>query len=410
MPDILKVLAQNPPLVAMLGTILGIIFLSITLMYVVAFFQGREVSFYPPKIGERLVGNGQGTLMQQSRTTSQDQPALLETAHLTPITPVDVLIGPIAQADCDQISIPTEKVTAFIIDEALRHPALFRSTFSTVPLVFESNIIFLSWDGSHAVVERVLDRSDAYPTSNAWVSCVSLYRQATALPYRNRKERALLTEMELRHTVNLYKKLLKNVGLFIESNKDDPLKLADDFSIFQSLLDEAESSLFGENPDIGVVRLEALLSSIHTFLLLNAPQVKRKQTRATKHSSTPRLTGRGNKSILLVDDQLSVLEELEAILGSQDLYRIATARNGEEALKAMVENNYDLVVTDVVMPVVDGREVAIGAKVISPRTKVLVLTSFVETSKQAEMPFDHILLKDITRKEFLDCIRDMLEK
>lgn len=412
MGEILKLLSQNPVALIILGILLGLLLLSITIIYIIAFFQGREISFYPPKIGSRLSNKEQ----KESEVKKENNQAVADKIISNPnnnsalhLTRADISISTPAFNDCSQLSISTEKITDFILGEAARHPALFISPFSSIPLVFENNVIFLSWDGSQANIERVLHRSDAYPTSDSWFLCVSLYRQATALPYRNKKGKAILSETETRHIVNLYRKLLRIVKGFIEQNKEGIEKLAVDISTFESLLDEAEVALFNENSDIGIVRLEALLSSIHKFLLLNAPQAKKeiKQKPNGTKSLTPKLSGKGEKSILIVDDQDVVLEGIAVII-EMNGYRIATAQNGEEALKAMVENDYDLVLTDMVMPVLDGREVALGAKMISPKTKILVLTSFPETSKKANTPHDGYLLKDATRNELLTCIRDLL--
>jgi eukaryotic-like serine/threonine-protein kinase len=60
--DFLKWLAGSPVLTAALIVILG----ALALMYVVAFLQGREVSFWPPKIGARPVNTTTGTVTHQS--------------------------------------------------------------------------------------------------------------------------------------------------------------------------------------------------------------------------------------------------------------------------------------------------------------------------------------------------------
>ncbi|HZS35243.1 MAG TPA: ATP-binding protein [Polyangia bacterium] len=61
--------------------------------------------------------------------------------------------------------------------------------------------------------------------------------------------------------------------------------------------------------------------------------------------------------ILLVDDQLSNLAALTATLDSPD-YDLVTARSGEEALKRLLEGDYAVIVLDVMMPGMDGYEVA----------------------------------------------------
>ena len=59
-------------------------------------------------------------------------------------------------------------------------------------------------------------------------------------------------------------------------------------------------------------------------------------------------------SILLVDDQKENITNLKSIL--DDNYQIYAALNGESALKVMEKNNIDLVLLDLIMPVMDGFE------------------------------------------------------
>jgi CheY-like chemotaxis protein len=61
--------------------------------------------------------------------------------------------------------------------------------------------------------------------------------------------------------------------------------------------------------------------------------------------------------ILLVDDREENLIALEAILGSLDL-EMVRARSGEEALKALLTDEYAVILLDVVMPGMDGFETA----------------------------------------------------
>ncbi|MDO4808733.1 MAG: response regulator [Eubacteriales bacterium] len=61
---------------------------------------------------------------------------------------------------------------------------------------------------------------------------------------------------------------------------------------------------------------------------------------------------------LLVDDELTVCEGLKKLINWADCGFIANdaARNGEEALRLHEANRYDLIVTDLKMPVMDGLE------------------------------------------------------
>ena len=61
------------------------------------------------------------------------------------------------------------------------------------------------------------------------------------------------------------------------------------------------------------------------------------------------------KNILVVDDEKEIAELIEIHLMSQD-YNVSKAKNGVEALKLLEENKYDLILLDVMMPKMDGKE------------------------------------------------------
>jgi CheY-like chemotaxis protein len=59
------------------------------------------------------------------------------------------------------------------------------------------------------------------------------------------------------------------------------------------------------------------------------------------------------QTVLVVDDEFGIGEVLEAIL-TDDGYRVVTAINGNHALERMAGNRVDLVLSDLMMPVMDG--------------------------------------------------------
>ncbi len=59
------------------------------------------------------------------------------------------------------------------------------------------------------------------------------------------------------------------------------------------------------------------------------------------------------KTILVVDDEFGIGEVLEAIL-TDDGYRVVTAINGRHALERLAGNRVDLILSDLMMPVMDG--------------------------------------------------------
>jgi two-component system alkaline phosphatase synthesis response regulator PhoP len=61
------------------------------------------------------------------------------------------------------------------------------------------------------------------------------------------------------------------------------------------------------------------------------------------------------KTVLVVDDELPIVEVVAAVL-QQEGYQVLTAGDGREALACLENGNVDLVLSDMMMPVMDGRE------------------------------------------------------
>lgn len=81
--------------------------------------------------------------------------------------------------------------------------------------------------------------------------------------------------------------------------------------------------------------------------------------------------------VLLVDDHLVVLKGLKFFLDTQkDIEIVGSATNGKEALAKIEKLKPDIVLMDLMMPVMDGIEATRQVKATFPNIKVIVLTSF----------------------------------
>ena len=87
-------------------------------------------------------------------------------------------------------------------------------------------------------------------------------------------------------------------------------------------------------------------------------------------------SGRG-ETILVVEDERTVRESCRRTLESLG-YRVSTARNGEEALATYrSEGGFDLVLTDMVMPVMCGQELIRELRKADPPPHILAMTGYV---------------------------------
>lgn len=97
--------------------------------------------------------------------------------------------------------------------------------------------------------------------------------------------------------------------------------------------------------------------------------------------------------ILVVDDEEIVGESCKRIL-EEEGYEVETALSGEEAFRKMKESPYDIVLTDLKMPGIDGMEVLKTIRKDYPDTIVIMITGFatVETAVESMKlgAFDYI--------------------
>ncbi|MBW1857064.1 MAG: response regulator, partial [Deltaproteobacteria bacterium] len=79
--------------------------------------------------------------------------------------------------------------------------------------------------------------------------------------------------------------------------------------------------------------------------------------------------------ILVIDDDPVILEVITKILKTNS-YEVIAAPNGESGIKRLESNSFDLVLTDLMMPDVDGLEVLDRVVTKSPKTKCIILTGY----------------------------------
>jgi len=88
-------------------------------------------------------------------------------------------------------------------------------------------------------------------------------------------------------------------------------------------------------------------------------------------------------AVLVIDDEKSMREFLEILL-TREGYRVSLAANGLEALKLVQRSRFDLVITDLKLPGMDGIEITRKIKEQFPETEVMVITAFGSTESAVE--------------------------
>lgn len=103
------------------------------------------------------------------------------------------------------------------------------------------------------------------------------------------------------------------------------------------------------------------------------------------------------RAVLYVEDAEMMREALAYYLRRR-LGKLDVAGNGKEGLELFGQNHYDLVLTDIRMPVMDGLEMAQAIKAKNPLTPVIILTAHSESdyvSRAEKIGVDRYLKKPV---------------
>lgn len=116
--------------------------------------------------------------------------------------------------------------------------------------------------------------------------------------------------------------------------------------------------------------------------------------------------------ILLVDDEEAISENLGAFL-ERSGFQVSVATNGEQALKSIQRNQPDVVIMDVLMPVMDGRQALRQLRKDENWIPVILLTQIGEATERAmalEEGADDYLNKPFNPHELVARIRAVLRR
>jgi len=87
-------------------------------------------------------------------------------------------------------------------------------------------------------------------------------------------------------------------------------------------------------------------------------------------------------TVLFAEDDPAVRQSLAQLL-SMSGYRVLTAEDGFEALRLLTQQEIDVLLTDIVMPGLDGVELARKAKALRPDMRIMFLTGYSARTAEA---------------------------
>lgn len=119
------------------------------------------------------------------------------------------------------------------------------------------------------------------------------------------------------------------------------------------------------------------------------------------------------KQILIVDDEPSIIVALQFLM-EQNGYKTLVAFSGEEAMEAVARHHPDLILLDIMLPVVDGFEVCQRVRE-NPAWKdirivmVTALGSDVNVTKGLDLGADAYITKPFSNAELVAKVKELIE-
>ena len=119
----------------------------------------------------------------------------------------------------------------------------------------------------------------------------------------------------------------------------------------------------------------------------------------------------GSETILVVDDETALADLTKKILETQG-YSILLANGGKKALEIISSNKVDLVITDIIMPEMDGYELANVILQHYPEMKLQLVSGFTDNRHQGKVPDElqqNLLYKPVNSKVLIKQVREILD-
>lgn len=116
---------------------------------------------------------------------------------------------------------------------------------------------------------------------------------------------------------------------------------------------------------------------------------------------------KGTQTVLMVDDEDLLLNMGQTVLSAFG-YKVLTAENGQKAIEILsdTKKKVDLLITDMVMPTMSGRELIDHVRETSPQMRILCTSGYVPTANQTDEAT--YLQKPFTSQELLLKVKQML--
>ncbi len=116
-------------------------------------------------------------------------------------------------------------------------------------------------------------------------------------------------------------------------------------------------------------------------------------------------------TLLLVEDEDSIRESMQEVFSSM-FQKVISASNGDEGLKKFKKFSPDIVITDIMMPIMDGLEMSKQIKEVSKNTPVIILSAYSEKErllKAIDVGIDKYVIKPIDMDELFVVLEQIVK-
>ncbi|MCW8934560.1 MAG: PAS domain-containing protein [Gammaproteobacteria bacterium] len=161
----------------------------------------------------------------------------------------------------------------------------------------------------------------------------------------------------------------------------------------------------------GSITVDSIENKGSTFTIYFPRHIKHQEPEQLDIKNTTDTENKGHETILIVDDEPALLELTKDILYAHG-YNVFCAENGEAALKILHNETIDLVLTDMIMPKMDGNQLIIEMKKKHPHIKILIASGFNDHQPNDSINndlFENQLRKPYKSRELLNKIRSLLD-
>ncbi|HQS71498.1 MAG TPA: response regulator, partial [Novosphingobium sp.] len=145
------------------------------------------------------------------------------------------------------------------------------------------------------------------------------------------------------------------------------------------------------------------------YLPVHHPDAAEIAQAAKPVAAEPKRQWSGGGKVLLVEDEDTVRAVAERALVRQG-FDVTTASDGEEGLEAIGRGEFDIVVSDVVMPTMDGPAMAREIRALKPDLPFLFMSGYAEEQlrREIDIPNMHFLAKPFSVQQICEAVEMVL--